>query len=496
MKITSADIKKHEFEKSFRGYNVDEVNHFLSSLAQEWDKMLNETKMLKMQLEISEKEASKLKEVESTLMKTLKTAEDTSNNIRESAQFEATKRLDEANYQAQRTLTEANNQANSTISNANLEASRTIENANLEASKTIENANNLAAKTVEEANETASKTVNEANNFANTTIEQTNLSAKQILTEAENKKSQVIKEANAQVNAIQNAGHQEFTRLENEYNALSSRKNELIARLKAYQTEIGNLVEGNYKFESHIQAVNKNAFAEIVSEKAPVYQEINPIIEEIEPVSAIETEISEIEAPFFEREIIEEDIALPEMTIPEIIVETSLEEEEEDFAMSLPSAVNDINVESREDENTNLELIEGIGPKIKEVLFNAGIKDFRSLAITPEYRLKDILSAAGPHFAAHDPSTWNEQAMLASKGQWTELEELKNKLIAGRAPKEEIVTSAASQVSTDGSNTEDMLDKVNKVKAAIRKAMVESTNAEKPKAPESKPEGGSFFDRI
>ncbi len=75
MRITSLEIKQHEFERSFRGYNVDEVNQFLGEIAQEWDKMFNEVKMLKMQLDIAEKEASKLRDVEMTLINTLRTAE-------------------------------------------------------------------------------------------------------------------------------------------------------------------------------------------------------------------------------------------------------------------------------------------------------------------------------------------------------------------------------------------------------------------------------------
>ncbi len=46
MKITALEIKQHEFEKSFRGYDIDEVNNFLSNLAQEWERLLNEAKML------------------------------------------------------------------------------------------------------------------------------------------------------------------------------------------------------------------------------------------------------------------------------------------------------------------------------------------------------------------------------------------------------------------------------------------------------------------
>ena len=109
MKITSLEIKQHEFEKSFRGYNIEEVNHFLANISQEWERMLNELKMLKMQLEISEKEASKLREVEMTLIKTLRTAEDTSSRITDNANQEANRKISEAEQKAEAILADAEN---------------------------------------------------------------------------------------------------------------------------------------------------------------------------------------------------------------------------------------------------------------------------------------------------------------------------------------------------------------------------------------------------
>jgi cell division initiation protein len=118
MKITSLEIKQHEFEKSFRGYDIEEVNHFLSNIAQEWERMLSESKMLKMQLDISEKEASKLREVEMTLIRTLRTAEDTSTRLTENAATEAQKKVAEAEQKAGQIISEAENTASQLIADA------------------------------------------------------------------------------------------------------------------------------------------------------------------------------------------------------------------------------------------------------------------------------------------------------------------------------------------------------------------------------------------
>jgi len=66
----------------------------------------------------------------------------------------------------------------------------------------------------------------------------------------------------------------------------------------------------------------------------------------------------------------------------------------------------------------DLEKIEGIGPKIRQVFAAAGISSYAQLAETPVERLQELLKSAGPRFASHDPTTWPEQAKLAAAGDW------------------------------------------------------------------------------
>lgn len=107
MKITPIEIRQHTFEKGLRGYKTDDVDAFLVSLSQEWERLTGEYKMLKMQLEIAEKELGKLKEVEMTLFRTLKTAEDTSTQITEQANKAGEKYVDEAKHQADEIIADA-----------------------------------------------------------------------------------------------------------------------------------------------------------------------------------------------------------------------------------------------------------------------------------------------------------------------------------------------------------------------------------------------------
>ncbi|MCH2198205.1 MAG: 50S ribosomal protein L21 [Flavobacteriales bacterium] len=77
--------------------------------------------------------------------------------------------------------------------------------------------------------------------------------------------------------------------------------------------------------------------------------------------------------------------------------------------------------------------IEGIGPKISEILTNAGVATFADLAAADVEKLKEILAEAGNRYKAFDPTTWPQQAALAADGKWDELKELQDNLDGGRA---------------------------------------------------------------
>lgn len=80
----------------------------------------------------------------------------------------------------------------------------------------------------------------------------------------------------------------------------------------------------------------------------------------------------------------------------------------------------------------DLTKVEGIGPKIAEILGEAGISTFAELAKTSPEKIKELLEAAGTRFASHDPATWPEQSQLAADGKWDELTKLQDELDGGR----------------------------------------------------------------
>lgn len=80
----------------------------------------------------------------------------------------------------------------------------------------------------------------------------------------------------------------------------------------------------------------------------------------------------------------------------------------------------------------NLQIIEGIGPKIEQLLKNAGYTSWGALAAASYDDLKTLLENAGPRYRIHDPKSWPEQARLAAEGKWDDLIKYQKFLDGGR----------------------------------------------------------------
>lgn len=83
----------------------------------------------------------------------------------------------------------------------------------------------------------------------------------------------------------------------------------------------------------------------------------------------------------------------------------------------------------------DLKLIEGIGPKIEQLLNGLNINTFEQLAKAKITLLEKMLADAGPRYRIHNPSTWTEQAALAHKGEWEKLKEWQAQLKGGKEKK-------------------------------------------------------------
>jgi predicted flap endonuclease-1-like 5' DNA nuclease len=118
--------------------------------------------------------------------------------------------------------------------------------------------------------------------------------------------------------------------------------------------------------------------------------------------------------------VVEPVVTEPEVIEPEVI--------EPDVIESAPTPKRKKAIKA--DDLTRLE---GIGPKVHQVLKKAGITTFAQLASADKPKLRETLDAAGYRFM--DPEGWIEQAKLAAEGKFEKLEALQGKLKGGRKAK-------------------------------------------------------------
>lgn len=129
MRITPLEIRQHTFDKSFRGYDTESVDAFLLSLSQEWERVSEDCRQSKQQLEVAEKEIIRMKEIENSLFKTLKAAEDAQQNINSKAEAEASLITDKARQDAEEITQEAQKSATMVISESENKAKFLVEEA-------------------------------------------------------------------------------------------------------------------------------------------------------------------------------------------------------------------------------------------------------------------------------------------------------------------------------------------------------------------------------
>ncbi len=128
-------------------------------------------------------------------------------------------------------------------------------------------------------------------------------------------------------------------------------------------------------------------------------------------------------------EVKEEVVAETQETAAE---ETKVEEKTEETVVAEETKSEEASTTVEDVKPDDLKKIEGIGPKISELLVNAGIKTFQQLSEADVDHLKSILEEAGSRYRMHDPTTWPQQSGLAASGQWDELKKLQDELDGGR----------------------------------------------------------------
>ncbi|WP_186429984.1 DivIVA domain-containing protein [Clostridium sp. BSD9I1] len=110
MKTTSMDITSREFKKSFRGYDMDEVEEFLEKIAEDYETLYKENSYLKEKINALQENIEHYAKMEDTIQSTLLLAQNASDQAKRTAQKEAELVVLNANETAQRILDKAHNE--------------------------------------------------------------------------------------------------------------------------------------------------------------------------------------------------------------------------------------------------------------------------------------------------------------------------------------------------------------------------------------------------
>ncbi|UCG53458.1 MAG: DivIVA domain-containing protein [Candidatus Latescibacterota bacterium] len=104
MRLTPLDIRKQEFRKGMRGLDADEVYAFLSTIADEYEAVINDNKAFRERLLELDDKVQEYRNMEKTLRDTLLTAERVTVEAKENANREADLIIKEAQIEAEKAV--------------------------------------------------------------------------------------------------------------------------------------------------------------------------------------------------------------------------------------------------------------------------------------------------------------------------------------------------------------------------------------------------------
>ena len=112
MKLTPLEIKQQQFEKSLRGFDVADVQAFLTLVSNEYEHLITKNKELEDQIEKLSERVKHYERVEEALHETLQNTKESVSQKMENARLEAKNSIDKAQMEAEAIIKEANQQRN------------------------------------------------------------------------------------------------------------------------------------------------------------------------------------------------------------------------------------------------------------------------------------------------------------------------------------------------------------------------------------------------
>jgi len=112
MKLSPLLIKKQEFEKSMRGYKVEEVQTFLDKISSEMEELINENEALEQEVAALNHKVEEFQKIEKNLEYTLIKTQETSAQAIESSKKQAALIVKESEIKANQIIQNAEDIAN------------------------------------------------------------------------------------------------------------------------------------------------------------------------------------------------------------------------------------------------------------------------------------------------------------------------------------------------------------------------------------------------
>ncbi len=107
MTITPLDIQNKEFERTFRGYDIEDVDEFLDRIAKDLEQLIRENNDYKEQIDLLQEKNKTYHKMEETMHNAIVVAQETAEEVKKSAKREADLIKKDAEREAKQFLEEA-----------------------------------------------------------------------------------------------------------------------------------------------------------------------------------------------------------------------------------------------------------------------------------------------------------------------------------------------------------------------------------------------------
>ncbi len=107
MGITPLDIQEKEFERAFRGYDIEDVDEFLDQIARDLEELIRENKELKERVAALEDKNTNYRQMENTMQNAIVVAQKAADDVKVKAAREAESIRQDAELEGRRIIEEA-----------------------------------------------------------------------------------------------------------------------------------------------------------------------------------------------------------------------------------------------------------------------------------------------------------------------------------------------------------------------------------------------------